>query len=233
MDIGYYFRAAKFLFTTAYHSLRSIAILAVTGDKSRYHRHIRAWCKRVLEICQVELEVVGRENLLKGQSVVYVSNHASLMDIPVLIVGLEDRVRIIYKKELEKIPFMGWSMRVSPFIAIERTDPKDAMSGIQEAIEAVRGGDSVIVFAEGTRSKDGKLGEFKRGAFLLASRAEKPIIPVSIIDAQKALPLGTLRFRKAKVKLVIHPAIPPLRNPNRIEEKQLMEKVHAQVASAL
>ncbi len=212
----------------------SSSLIRFTAQKNYdFFNHFYSWAQYILKICQVTLEVKGGELLKKDQSYIYVSNHASLMDIPVLVVGLNDRIRIIYKRELEKIPFMGWLMARSPLIAINRTDAKDAMASIEEAVQAVKSGESVVVFAEGTRSKDGKLGDFKRGAFVLAARANKPIVPVTIIGSNIVLPNGSLKFRKGTVQVIIHePIIPP--NPlTRADEKKLMEQVHFAVAAPL
>jgi 1-acyl-sn-glycerol-3-phosphate acyltransferase len=228
----YYLRAGALALYTINEAVESLFKMSFKKDY-QFFQHMRAWSDRILKICGVELEVEGREFLKSGQSYVYVSNHASLMDIPVLVSGLRDNIRIIYKRELEKIPFMGWAMAKSPLIAINRADAKDAMESIDEAINAVKKGESVVVFAEGTRSKDGKLGDFKRGAFVLAARAEKPIVPVTIIGSNVVLPNGTLRFKKGKVVLKIHPPIENSSSLTRAEEKKLMEQVHTAVASSL
>lgn len=228
----YFIRATRAIFRTVRDASSSLARFA-TQKNYDFFTHFRSWAMHTLKICQVTLEVEGRELLKKDQSYVYVSNHASLMDIPVVVAGLNDKIRIIYKRELERIPFMGWLMARSPLIAINRADAKDAMASIEEAVNAVKSGESVVVFAEGTRSKDGTLGDFKRGAFVLAARAGKPIVPVTIIGSNVVLPNGSLRFKKGTVKLIIHePIIPP--NPlNRTDEKKLMQQVHTAVAAPL
>ena len=174
----------------------------------------------------------GQEKLNKEVSYIYASNHSSLFDIPVMLATIDDNVRIIYKKELEKVPLFGPGLRYGPFIAIDRSDPRKSMKSIEEAVESIRSGDSVIIYPEGTRSLDGKLQEFKRGGFLLASRAGNPIVPISIIGTYNILPSGQKRFRKGTVKFIFHD---PVENKaqNKSEEQELMKKVHEIIGSEL
>jgi len=127
-----------------------------------------------------------------------------LLDIPVLIYGLDDNVRIIYKKELENIPIFGWGMKQSPFIPVSRGDGGESMKSLNEAISAMKESKSILIYPEGTRSVDGTLGEFKRGAFVLAEKAGKKIVPVTVIGTNKILPKGTTKILKgAKVRIII------------------------------
>jgi 1-acyl-sn-glycerol-3-phosphate acyltransferase len=212
----------------------SIALLAypLGNTDERFHRLARKWAHRILKVAGVELIVEGTNNIPDSGHCVYVSNHASLFDIPVLMAGINDDLRIMYKRELRRIPFFGWILASSPFIPIDRDNPRNAMEGIERALAGIQQGSSVIVFAEGTRSPDGTLGPFKRGAFLLAARAQKPIIPVAIIGSSAILPSRTSKISSGTVRLVISPAI-QTDSADRNREKELMTTVHSIIASKL
>lgn len=174
------------------------------GNSDAYHHYAVEWGKQMVNIMDMDLEVIGKEHLSPDENYVYVANHSSLLDIPVLIYGLDDNVRIIYKKELENIPIFGWGMKQSPFIPVSRGDGGESMKSLNEAISAMKESKSILIYPEGTRSVDGTLGEFKRGAFVLAEKAGKKIVPVTVIGTNKILPKGTTKILKgAKVRIII------------------------------
>lgn len=174
------------------------------GNSDAYHLYAVEWGKQMVRIMDIDLEVTGKEYLTKGENYVYVANHSSLLDIPVLIFGLDDNVRIIYKKELEKIPIFGWGMKQSPFIPVSRGDGAGSMKSLNEAIATMKENKSILIYPEGTRSLDGKLGEFKRGAFVLAEKAGKKIVPVTVVGTNKVLAKGATKAEKGvKVRIII------------------------------
>jgi 1-acyl-sn-glycerol-3-phosphate acyltransferase len=139
----------------------------------------------------------------------------------------------MYKKELEKIPFMGWALKSSPFISVNRSDPRNAMAGLEEALKSVQEDVSVVIFPEGTRSKDGSLGAFKRGAFVLASRSGKTIIPITIVGTNKILPSNSFDFTRGQVKLIIGKPITAGNIVDRSDEKELMNSVRSTIELGL
>jgi 1-acyl-sn-glycerol-3-phosphate acyltransferase len=161
---------------------------------------------------------------------VYVSNHASLFDIPVIAAGVPDKVRIIYKKELERIPVFGWGLKAGAYIAINRQRGVEAMQALDEAAERIRTGTSVILYAEGTRTLTGSLQPFKRGAFNLALRAGVPVIPLTINGTFHILPKHSISVRPGTVHLILDAPIPPTPERGRDAEIRLMEKVHTAIA---
>ncbi|MFN8359401.1 MAG: lysophospholipid acyltransferase family protein [Candidatus Kapaibacterium sp.] len=223
--IRFIIQALAVVLLTVYYSLVVIAKMLGKRDRSIYFEYSRAWSRRLLSICGVTVRVSGTELLPKGESRVYVVNHASLFDIPVLLASLDDNIRIMYKKELEKIPFFGWNIRMSPFIAVQRESVSNAMESINTAIEAITHGESVIIFAEGTRSKDGNLQAFKRGAFYLAARSNKPIVPIILKGTHSILPKKTLKFNAGEVQLVIKSPLRAGSELSRTQEKELMQTV--------
>ena len=137
------------------------------------------------------------------QNYVYMANHSSLIDIPALFACLPYQFRIMAKKELFYVPFMGWHLWTAGNFPIDRSDPRKTAKSLRGVIDGVRGGKSLAVFPEGTRTPDGRLQEFKQGAFKIAVRAGVPIVPVSIRGTFKLLPKTTLAPRPGRVDVVI------------------------------
>lgn len=213
------------------------AILALTlglsGMRKAYFICARQWSSVLLKCAGVRVQVTGMEHLYPMESRIYVVNHTSYFDIPIILATIPDTVRIMYRKNLERIPFMGWSLAASPYIGIQREKARDAMKGIEEAVKSVSIGESVIIFAEGTRSKNGRLGPFKRGAFLLASRSEKQIIPIAIGGAHVIMPKDQLRFFSGSVTVTILPKIEPVHGMSKEQEIVLQNRVHGLINDAL
>ena len=167
-------------------SLPIYAVTALLRKKhplaiDRFSQDLVCWALRVIKaICCVELEVRGQENLPEDQSVLYIANHASIFDVILVYPLLPGLTGFLAKKELEKVPSLNlWLKRVHGLF-LDRKDPQQGMKTILTAIEQVKNGISVFIFPEGTRTRDGKLGEFKAGSFKVASRSKCPIIPIAI-----------------------------------------------------
>jgi len=188
-----------------------------------YHFMARIWSELVLWIFNVKVEVVGKENVEFGKNYIYISNHASAMDIPALIHGIPDQIRFLAKQELGKIPLWGWLLKYGGYILIDRRNPKRAMRSVQRAIEKIKSGVSVLVFAEGTRSTDGKLLPFKRGGFMLAIRAKTPIVPVTIIGSHKIMKKHKLEINPGTIKILLDKPISVDEFEGREGEEKLME----------
>lgn len=180
----------------------------------------------ILKISGVKVEKSGLDNFDHNKPYIFVSNHSSQYDIPVLQHSIPGRMGMIFKKELAKIPFFGWQLKWGPYIMVDRKDPESAMKSIEEAKEKIKKLNmSVVVFAEGTRSKTGEVQPFKRGAFYLASRSGFPIIPVSISKTNNILPKGKFRIRSGKVKVHFDKPIITDNLSGKKDELELMEKV--------
>lgn len=208
------------------------AIIAIPFDRYGrwYHGVSRFWSRVLLAICGLNLSTRGTEKLDPGQTYIYVSNHASLLDIPVIVTGIPDQIRIVYKKELEKIPVFGWGLKWGSYIGIDRGKSAVAKKSLGEAIEKIRRGASVLLYAEGTRTTDGKLQPFKRGAFNLAVSAGIPVVPLTINGTYSVMPKGSLAIRPHPVELVFSDPISVGPKEGKQAELQLMEKVHAAIA---
>ncbi len=205
--------------------------IALFGNKG-FRRTAKVWADKILWIIGVKIETKGLENVNRHESYIFAANHSSLMDIPVLQSTIPVDFRIIYKKELEKVPIWGYGLKKSPYIGIIREDPREAMKSVEEAIESIKAGDSVLIYPEGTRSPDGELQEFKRGAFMMASRSGKPIIPVAILGSNKVLPNKKFELNPGKVRLVFGKPI-FMEVTSREDERKLMEKVYEALKNML
>jgi len=228
-----YFLLTEIFAITTYFALKVIIAMKISGRKDVFYKNSHSWGRILLKVCGVSIQIVGIENIQLGITYIYVSNHSSLFDIPVVLGMIPDNIRIMYKKELEKIPFMGWALKSSPFISVNRSDPRNAMAGLEEALKSVQEDVSVVIFPEGTRSKDGSLGAFKRGAFVLASRSGKTIIPITIVGTNKILPSNSFDFTRGQVKLIIGKPITAGNIVDRSDEKELMNSVRSTIELGL
>ncbi len=211
-------------------SLSFAAIIILTLPMSYktgrvFHALSRCWARTILLTCGVRVRVRGIEELDPSSNYVYVSNHASMFDIPAIIASIPDQIRIVYKKELEIIPIFGWGLRWGSYIGIDRGRGAKAMRSLEEAIDKIRRGASVLLYAEGTRTRDGKLQPFKRGAFNIAVRAGIPVVPLTINGTFPILPKGSIVIRPRPVELVLGKPI-PVTGQGKEEELRLMDAVH-------
>jgi len=165
------------------------------------------WGRLLLWLFRVAVTTEGLAHLPRGPAV-YAANHSSSLDILVLLARLPVDVRIIHKKSLSLVPLIGWTIALGGHIPIDRSNPFRARRSLDAAAERIRAGQSVLVFPEGTRSRDGAVGHFKRGSFSLAIEAGAPVVPVSLVGVKALVPRGLLSMRPGTVLLRVHPATP-------------------------
>lgn len=218
----HYLRLITILIVTIWHSILVIVHL-VFAKKPDFHRYARCWAKKLLRIARIQIKIEGIENINPNETYIFVANHSSLFDIPVLQASIPNDFRIIYKKELEKVPIFGYGLKKSPYIGIVREDPRQSMQSVEQAILTIQNGASVLVFPEGTRTKDGNLGEPHRGAFRLATRSEKPIVPIAIKGTYEILSNGISGIKPRTVRLKIGQPIHKMPQ-NRVEEVALQNE---------
>jgi len=170
------------------------------------HGCARAWSWLILATTGVSVDVRGLERLNPARTYVFVSNHQSIYDIPVIFANLPYQLRIIAKESLGSFPFLGWHLSRSGHLLVDRRRPD--RTGILERWRAlVKEGLSLIIFPEGTRSADGRLAAFKAGSFLLAIEAKLPIVPVSVDGTRLVMHKGELTTRPGAVRLTLHPPV--------------------------
>ncbi len=189
------------------------------------------WIARTgIRIAGIRWTLIGLDQLPMTSNSIFMSNHVSNIDPPLLVPLLPRRVTVMVKKELFKLPILGPAMRMADFIPIDRSNREAAISSVREAATVVRKGLDLLVFPEGTRSRDGRLLPFKKGSFYLAMETGVPIIPVTILGTEGLLPKGSVLARPGKVSIVFHAPIDPKEFADRDE---LMEAVRASMANAL
>lgn len=162
------------------------------------------WTWLILRMGGISLNVRGLENLESSQQYVFMVNHQSNVDIPIVVQSLiRFQLRWIAKKELLWVPFFGWAMWATRHITVDRSDPLDAIKSLERAKERLDAGISIVVFPEGTRSRDGRLLPFKKGGFLLAAKTRAKIVPVTIVGSASLLPAGAWRLRPGRIEVFV------------------------------
>ena len=178
----------------------------------------------------IRTRVEGYEQLDPAGTYIFMANHASNLDPPVITPLLDRRVFIMAKQELFRIPIFGTAMRRARFVSVNRTDRRAAIESIREAVSTLHSGLGLLVFPEGTRSRDGKLLPFKKGPFHLAMEAAVPIVPITIVGSHAAWPKGKLRLRAATLIVHFHA---PLEPRNFADKDALLVAVRAAIEGGL
>jgi 1-acyl-sn-glycerol-3-phosphate acyltransferase len=179
----------------------------------------------------IRVQLLGLENVPAGRPCIFMANHASNLDPPIILPLIPGRTSILMKSSLMRIPILGTAMRMGKFVPIDRGGSLEgSRRSVQAAASAIRAGLHLLVFPEGTRSPDGRLTSFKKGSFFLAERTGAPIIPVAISGTQRLMPKNSAGIRAGDVQVTYLPLIEPRDYPTR---DALMEAVHSAIASAL
>jgi len=209
--------------------LGAASIVSSLFDRRGYvaHRCARAWSWLILKTTGVNVTVEGLDRVTPGTTYVFVANHQSHYDTPVVFDSLPFQLRIIAKASLARFPVLGWHLRRGGHLFVDREHP-DRAGILQRWRALVSEGLSLIVYAEGTRSPDGHVARFKAGSFLLAIQAGLPIVPLAVIGTRQIMPKGRLRTEPADVALIIHEPIrpPALETPTIQDARALAERVH-------
>lgn len=192
----------------------------------------RWWSGWILWFSGVRLKIDNRAQLQPDQPYVFMANHASTIDIWALFRAIPFRVRMIAKKQLARIPLFGWVMWAGRFIFIDRQSATAARRSIQDAGNRIRGGCSVLIFPEGTRTRDGQLGEFKKGGFHLAMEAGVPIVPIALVGTRALMPRGSLRVKSGPISAIIGAPI-PTQGLTAQDRPALIQRVQGSIAAML
>ncbi|MDT8273465.1 MAG: lysophospholipid acyltransferase family protein [Desulfomonilia bacterium] len=177
------------------------ALLSSTGNLA--FSISRMWAFFMLRVTRVNPVIRNREKIEKGRSYIIISNHQSEYDILALVTTLGIQFRWIIKKELLKVPLFGYALYAARNVFIDRSNPTQAIKSIHEGMDRLPEGVSVMFFAEGTRSPDGRIQPFKKGGFVMAMEKGLPILPVSVNGSRRVLPKKSLVFTPGPIEVVV------------------------------
>jgi 1-acyl-sn-glycerol-3-phosphate acyltransferase len=195
------------------------------------HRLASFWGRALLFSSGVKMDVAGLELVPRKGGLVLVSNHQSMMDIPVLMAYLPVSFRFLAKRQLFRFPFIGWHLALGGHIRIDRTDKRAAVRALSRARKVLQANTSVLVFAEGSRSASG-VQSFKAGAAHLAIKAGATVVPIGLRGTGQALPKGSVHIRPEPVRLRVGKPISTAGMSAR-DQKQLTERMRASVAALI
>jgi 1-acyl-sn-glycerol-3-phosphate acyltransferase len=203
----------------------------ITGRTGVIYREGQRGCRWALWIAGVRLEFFGLEKIPTDHAVVFMANHQSMVDPPALL-GFMPPVLVMLKRTLFWIPALGWAMAMRGFVPIEREHRERAMHAVEQAVAELKAGHSFLVYPEGTRTPDGRLLPFKRGAFVMAVRAQVPIVPISVSGAYKIMRKGQFTLHPGTVRITFHDPV-PTEGLDLNDRTAIIEKVRSSIAAGL
>ena len=163
-----------------------------------------------LRLSGLRYTVTGQQHLQRNRAAVYAVNHASNVEPPILFDALSPlfpRLRVLYKAELRKLPILTWAFDLAGFVPLERGNRDQSLPAIERAAAAMRDGNSFLIFPEGTRSRDGQLLPFKKGGFIMALKAQAPVVPVAITGTRAAMRKGSLWIQPVQIRVAFSPPV--------------------------
>lgn len=197
-----------FIYTAIMGSI-SVASSLIDARGRMQHACARIWSRMILWTSRVRLTVSGLENLRSGVPYVLCVNHQSHMDIPIVLSALPMQFRFAAKKQLFRYPFLGWHLKRSGHVPIDRENPRAAVKSLREAADAVRRGAPVVIFPEGGTSQDGSIRSFKGGGFMLATKSLAHAVPITIRGSRSVLVPKTYHIRGGSVEVIVGEPISP------------------------
>lgn len=211
-----------------------IKILQNKGDKQKttayIHKVTSSWARFALKLAGAKVKVTGMENIPNDKTVLFVSNHQSNFDIPLLMGYIDVPKGFIAKKELNKWPFISTWMKYINCVFMDRHNLRQSAESIVQGINILKSGYSMVVFPEGTRSKGKPVDEFKAGSFKLSIKSKCPIVPITINGTYKLLEQNNNKIKAADIELIIHPPV-DVTKLNKDELDKLPENVHSIITS--
>ena len=220
-----------FIVITFLTALITIIATSISGTHfwGYYPAHI--WSRCVCALFLMRVKVKGRENIDKDTSYVFVANHQGAFDIWAIYGYLDHNFKWLMKKGLEKIFMVGYACKRSGHIFVDDSNIRAIKQTIEDSEKTLRGGMSLVIFPEGSRSWNGKMSPFKRGAFMLAPEFRLPVVPLTIDGSFKAMPRFTYNMTPTTITLTIHPPIYP--GEKGFNTRQLMEQCRVEIESSL
>ncbi|MFL6214047.1 MAG: lysophospholipid acyltransferase family protein [Blastocatellia bacterium] len=209
-----------------------IVLRLLTGNENMIYSPVRLFVRLGLWLVGVKVEVSGRERLDPGQSYIFTPNHQSLIEVPLFVTYLGRNPAYLAKKEVFKYPIFGYGIGLMGVVPVDRSNSPSAVESAKAATELLRKGKSYVVYPEGTRSPDGRLLPFKKGAFMMAIEAGVPVVPVTVSGATRIMPKAKIEVHPSTVRLTIHDPIPTT-GYSRENVAELVTRARQQVLSAL
>ncbi|MFV1951679.1 MAG: lysophospholipid acyltransferase family protein [Nitrospinota bacterium] len=208
-----------------------VTLFSVFDRKGNFpHLCARIWGRTICRLNGVKVQVNGLENIQRDSTQVLVSNHQGFFDTFSLVGYIPIQFVLMAKESLFSIPFLGWGMRLSGYVSVNRSNRKKSYHSFMNMIEKVRNGYSAIIFPEGRRTLDGNIGEFKKGSLLIAIRTGTPIIPVTISGSYEVMKIGEMRIRPGLIRIKIDKPI-ETSNLSKTERDNLIKKVREIIAN--
>jgi len=202
----------------------------LTGDISLLYRMAIWGAWTGVRLTGVEVEVHGREKLAPDGAYIFMSNHVSNLDPPIMLPLIPRRTSVMVKKELFRVPLLGQTMRIGSLVPVDRGNREAGIAAVRAAAEVIGKKINMLIYVEGHRSFDGKLLPFKKGPFYLAVESGVPVVPVTIAGTHDVMPKGRLAIRAGVVKVIFHDPILPAQFGDR---DGLMERVRSVIDSGL
>jgi 1-acyl-sn-glycerol-3-phosphate acyltransferase len=209
-----------------------IALRLITGNENMIYSPVRLFVRIGLAMVGVRVEVKGLERLDPKQAYIFTPNHQSLIEVPLFLTYLGRNPGYLAKKEVFRYPLFGYGIGLMGVVPVDRSNSAAAVESARRATENLRRGKSYIVYPEGTRSRDGRLLPFKKGAFMMAVDAGVPVVPVTISGASRIMPKGEVKVFPSTVRITLHDPISTA-GYSKGTVAELMELSRARTLSAL
>ena len=235
----HWFRTVLWLIPTIAVYTIVLGIASITSsffDRRGYFAHgcARAWSWLILATTGVEVTVEGLEHVVPGKTYVFVANHQSIYDIPCLFWSIPFQLRIIAKESLGSFPMLGPHLKRTGHLLVDRKHP-DRAGIFGWASRLTSNGLSLIIFPEGTRSRDGFLGKFKGGSIMLAMQAGLPLVPISVVGSRHVMKKGELTTKPGHVTVIVHEPVETAANtePSIAQVRELADRIREVIRPAV
>jgi len=209
-----------------------ILLVVLTKNENFIYSPVRFFVRAGLTMVGVHVKVSGVERLDPTQTYIFTPNHQSLIEVPLFVTYLGRNPAYLGKKEIFKYPVFGYGIRLIGVVPVDRSNSPAAVESAKVATENLRRGKSYVVYPEGTRSRDGRMLPFKKGAFMMAMDAGVPVVPVTVSGATKIMPKAQVKVYPSTVRITVHKPISTA-GYSKENVNQLIERTRAQIFSAL
>jgi 1-acyl-sn-glycerol-3-phosphate acyltransferase len=209
-----------------------IVYAVLRGNADILYRVGRLGCRMGIKLAGIKLNIKGRSHVDPLKAYLFLANHQGNCDPPALLLAIPQNVKFMVKKELNKVPVLNIAMRLGGFVFIDRKDRPSALQGMNQAVAQMQRGDSFLVFPEGTRTRSGKMGPFKKGPFLMALQAGVSILPITISGSYQVMPPTEFRLTPGTITVTFHPKI-ETRGLSPSSREALMQEVRRTIRSEL